>query len=415
MKEDTPELTAASARRLALTKQHLAGALPARPGRDDIISTVRDIAFVQWDPVAVVAPSHLIALWARLGRYNTADVEKMLWEDRSIFLHWTPTAWLVLTEDYPLYLTLMKGYPDSLTSSWGSQRERAGKFLASHRALRERVLKELGSGPLRLTGFGSYASTRRKGDEWSPGSDLSTMLSHLHMAGEVMVAGREAGQNIWGLTGDFLPAWAERKVLPQAAMEKMAAERAIKALGTATRREIHHYFIRGRYNDIGGALASLLKDGTIRKVKVEGWKGRDDIYIHCDDLPLHAIIESGAWKPRMSLLAPFDNMICSREWTKRLFQFEYVHEQFLPREKRRFGAFVLPVVNGDRVIGRIDPKLDIEGGILHVNSVHAEPGMADEHAAPLLRETIQRFSEFLGAEEVAYTRVVPREWRRELR
>ncbi len=114
----------------------------------------------------------------------------------------------------------------------------------------------------------------------------------------------------------------------------------------------------------------------------------------------------------MSLLAPFDNLIVGRDRTNRLFGFDYVHEQFLPAEKRKFGTFVLPILWGERLIGRTDMLMDRKNEKLLVNSVHAEPGTpAEEEVASMIAQTMQQFAEFLGAREVVYTARVPKAWR----
>jgi uncharacterized protein YcaQ len=99
-------ISAEDARRLAVTKQQLAGKLPAKPTREHILSAVRDLTFVQWDPIAVVAPSHVLSLWNRVGDFRLSDLERLLWYEKKLFLHWVNfAASLVLTEDYPLKTT----------------------------------------------------------------------------------------------------------------------------------------------------------------------------------------------------------------------------------------------------------------------------------------------------------------------
>src|SRR5215472_17030554 len=127
-------------RRLVVTKQHLAGKTSTRPKGEHILKVVRDLAHVQWDPISVVAPSHAISLWSRLGDYQLSDLDRMLWGEKELFLHWTPIASIVLAEDYPLYYSLMRRYPDSLSSSWGSNPARTQKFLAENKPLRAGIL-----------------------------------------------------------------------------------------------------------------------------------------------------------------------------------------------------------------------------------------------------------------------------------
>jgi len=118
----------------------------------------------------------------------------------------------------------------------------------------------------------------------------------------------------------------------------------------------------------------------------------------------------------MSLLAPFDNFIVGRTRTNRLFGFDYVHEQFLPKNKRKFGTFVLPILWGERLIGRTDLRMDRGNKKLLINSVHAQPGApSDKEVASKIAETIDRFADFLDANEVEYTTRVPAAWKSSLR
>ena len=399
-------------RRLAVAKQHLAGRLPRRPSAEDIVSLIRDLPYVQWDPVRVVAPSHIISLWSRLGTFRTSDLDRLMWHDRKVFLHWTPIAFLVLTEDYPIYYSMMKRYPESLTKSWGNHIPKAKAFLIKHRELRKRMLTELKQGPLQPTQFRDYV-TERRADKWSSRSDVSNMLFHMHMRGEVMVVGRERNQNIWGLSEEFLPSWAVRKALTEEEFEREAAQRAIRGLGTAILREVRYYFPPGRYQNLKSTLAKLEEESVIHRVTVDGVGESEKRYVHDRDVPLLESVSAGAWEPRMSLLPPFDNMLRQHA---RVFGFDYVREQFLPKEKRRFGTYVLPILWGERFIGRVDPQLDKQAEKLVVNSVHAEPDAPGGKEIPAtIAETIERLADFIGAREVAYRGPVPSAWKGALR
>jgi len=379
-----------------------------------IVSVIRDLGFVQWDPVDVVAPSHLITLWSRVGKFRMSDLDRLLWDDKKLFEHWSHAASIVLTEDYPLFYSLMKRYPESLSKSWGGWKARARKWLAENKGLRKKILNELGKGPLRLSEFEDHARGKRSADGWTSGSDVSTALFHMQMSGDVMVVGHEGRQNIWGLSETFLPSWVARNELPEQEVEREGAERTIRALGTASPSEINRYFLRGRYLDLKKALERLQEESTVHRVQVTGLGG--ERYIHDRDVQLLESMNSRVWQPRMSLLAPFDNLLAVREGTSRLFGFDYVHENFLPKNKRKFGTYVLPILWGDRFIGRVDPKMDRENERLVVNSIHAEPGAPkDKEVALKIRGTIENLAEFLGAKEVEYTARVPKAWRNSLR
>jgi uncharacterized protein len=403
-------------RRLIVTKQRLAGPLPTRITAESLLSVVRDLGYVQWDPVSVVAPSHLLTFWARLGNFSPTILEKLLWQDKSLFEHWTPMASLVLAEDYPLYRSLMQRYPESLTRSWGNHRAAARKFLAEHAALRSRILSELKEGPRTIGQFADHSRTKRSEGEWSAPSDASLMIYHLTMSGDVMVVGHEGNQNLWGLSDEFLPDGLDRDALSEDDAEREAAQRAVRALGAATPREITLYFVRGRYDRLKQTLAKLEEDSAIHRVTVEGLSGRDERYVHHRDVPLLNSLRADRFEPRLSLVPPFDNLVGNSTRTQLLFGFDYVREQFLPKEKRRFGTYVLPIVWGERIIGRIDPRLDKASGNLQINAVFAEPGAPREReVAESLAVTISRLAKFVNARKVTYTSRVPAPWKSELR
>ena len=412
---ETITATSEAARRLTVTKQRLAGRRPQRGNREDIVSVIRDLGYVQWDPVTVVAPSHVVSLWSRLGDFRLSDLEGLLWDERRVFEHWTPIASIVRTEDYPLFNYLMERYPESLSRSWGNHIPRAKKFLAEHVALRKRILKDLQDGPLRLSQFRDYVKTKRSDDGWSPGSDVSTMLFHLLMSGDVMVVGHDGNQNLWGLAERFLPMWAKKTRITEEEFEREAAQRAIRALGTAAPSEIVYYFVRGRYQNLKKTLAGLEAESVIHRVNVAGF-GKEERYVHDQDVALLESMGGKAWQPRTTLIAPFDNLIAGRRRTNTVFGFDYAHEQFLPKEKRKYGTWVLPVLRGDRLIGRVDPRLDKDVGKLIVNSVHAEPGApGGKEVGSEIAESVQQLASFIGAKDVEYSSRVPPTWNEGLR
>jgi uncharacterized protein YcaQ len=385
-----------------LVKQHLAGK-SLRPTTESILAIVRDLCYIQWDPVDAVAPSHIISFWSRLGNFRRSDLEKLLWSEKKLFLHWTPMASIVLTEDYPIYNSMMRRYPESLSDSWGSQKRRARKFLAENKELRRKILSELKKkGPLRQNQFQDYVRTRSP-DGWIPGSKVLLMLYNLLMTGYIMIVGHQGNQNIYGLSEEFLPATVDRRELTEEEFEREAAQRALRALGTATPREIHLYFPRGCYLNLEKTLNSLERESKISRIDVEGLGRKGDRYIHELDIPLLESLDSDGWEPRMTLLAPFDNLICLRGRTNRLFSFDYAHENFLPQSKRKFGTFVHPILWGDALIGRVDMLRDKKNEKLNVISVHAEPhAPGGKEVSAMIDETIRQLGEFLGANDVAY-------------
>ena len=411
MSKATLTISLEKARRLYLRKQRLTGK-PAKSRTESILSVVRDLCYVQWDPVDAVAPSHIISLWSRLENFQSSDLDRLLSRDKKLFLYWTPVASIVRTEDYPILSALMRRYSELLAHSTRGGWANLRKFLAKHSELRRRMLSELKKkGPLQLTHFQDYVRTG-SADGWTSGSDVSRMLHHLVVSGDVMVVGHNGLQNIWGLAEDFLPSSVDRTKLSGEEFERVAAQRALQALGTAFEREIYLYFPRDRYLSLKKTLESLEREGKIHRVQVEGL-GRNAVqFVHDQDLRLLESMDSEESDMRVRLIAPFDTILCNLARTKRLFGFDYIHENFLPASKRKFGTFVHPLLYGGSLIGRVDLLMDKEKKRLNVVSVHAEPGApSGREISSKIAETLAQFGEFIEARDLEYSDLVPTAWR----
>jgi uncharacterized protein len=409
------DLTLAQARRLILTKQRLLGRPPA-PTKESIVSLARDLAYFQLDPVNIVAPALDVELWSRIGPFRASHLQDLIWKEKRLFEYCAHALSLVPTEDYALYSSLMRRYPESLSKSWGSWRAEARRWIPAHRALRRAVLRELRKGPKRAAEFPDHARTRHRDGGWGSGSDVTAMLFHLWMSGEVMTVGYDGREKIWGLTEEFLPRSVERTPPTVSEVEYRFAQRAIRAMGIAGRREITFYVPRGFYQDLPGTLARLEEDGKIHPVRVTDRPARTARYIHESDLELLDGLSEEVSDPCVTLLSPFDSVLCHRGRVEELFGFDYFHENYVPKEKRRFGVYVLPLLQGDRFIGRIDPKLDRERQRLVVNAVHAEADAPKDRAtARAVAASIEGLAEFLGAKGVEYSARVPSAWKGALR
>ncbi|MBO0888693.1 winged helix DNA-binding domain-containing protein, partial [Candidatus Bathyarchaeota archaeon] len=298
-----------NARHLYLRKQNLVGK-PAKAKTEAVLSVVRDLCYVQWDPTDAVAPSHVISLWSRLANFKISVLDRLLWRDKKLFLYWTPVASIVLTEDYPIYSALMRRHAEAVSDSKRPHWARVRKFVAEHRELRKKMLSELRKkGPLQLTQFQDYVRTGRA-DGWTSGSDLSNMLDYLAKTGEVMVVGHDGLKNIWGLAEEFLPSSVDRTELTDEEFEHEAAQRALEALGTASEREIYLYYPRDRYRNLKKTLEDLEREGKIHRINVEGLGRKGEQYVHDRDLALLQSSNFEESERRIRLIAPFDNLLC---------------------------------------------------------------------------------------------------------
>lgn len=304
----------------------------------------------------------------------------------------------------------MRRYPDSLSKSWGYQKAEAKRWIPTHARLRKAILRELESGPHLLKDFADHTKRPRSADAWSEGSELTTMLVHLQFGGEAMVVGHKGAQNLYGLPSNFLPEWVDRTDLSQSEAETVGVQRTLRAIGVATQTEINRYLLRGRYLDLRGVLDRLIDQSVVCRVQIEGLGGTR--YALSSDIDSLQTIGSEDWEEEVSLIPPFDHMVFHQARTKEMYGSDYVREQFLPERKRKFGTYVLPILWGDRFIGRVDLRLDRASKRLETKAVHADPDAPrGTSVTAQLAERIEQLARFLGAETAVYSDRVPTEWK----
>src|SRR2546421_4495662 len=240
------------------------------------------------------------------------------------------------------------------------------------------------------------------------------MLAGLWLRGFLVVARREAGRRWWDLAERWLPAWTPRNSLSERQVVRQAAQRSLRALGVGRPRDIDRHFIAGRYPGLPAALARLEHDRLIERVQVrEGsatWPGT--WYVHADDLATVDRLEDDGWEPRTTLLSPFDNLIRDRDRTRLLFGFDYSIEIYTPAAKRKFGYYVLPILHGDRLVGRVDPIVDRKQRALSLRAIHAEHGKVARESGDEIANAIQELAVFIGADAVTLFGPVPALWGR---
>jgi uncharacterized protein len=389
-----------AARRLAVRAQRLAGPAPRRrPDRDQVLDIVRELRCLQLDPTPVVARSHLLVLFSRLGPFDPALLEQLTYRDRELFEYWAHEASFVLTEDLPLHKWEMRRHPFY---------PRSKQWWKVNAAFRAHILDRLrADGPLRARDIEDLAVEPWGSTGWTNERNTSRMLDFMWVAGHVGIAERDGGQRLWDLMERCLPPDPPDGELTDAEVTRRAALLAIKALGVARQPHIRAHFTRSRYPGLPEQLAALEREGAIERVEIDGARG--EWWVRAEDV--ETLVSGNDFKPRTALLSPFDNLLCDRGRTEELFGFTHKLEIYTPKAQRRWGYFVLPVLRGDRLIGRLDLAFDRKAGRLVAHAVHREPGGPRGDAAPrAIRRELEKLAAWQGATELELHGVPP-EWK----
>ncbi len=390
------ELSRTDARRLAVLGQML-----SKPQPRTIAQVVAGLGEVQMDPTAAVARTEHLVLWSRLGRrFKVADLDRMLWQERSLFEYW---AHIVRTEDLSIHRDAMRRYAASDATRHRYTRD----WLAANASFRRYVLGELRRrGPLRTRELEDRTAEGWRTGGWNDdGRSTGMMLEVLWSRGEIMVAGRDGGQRLWDLAERVVPAQGPRSRPTEIA--RQVVETQLHAGGVVRPKTIGLAWHR-KPEGWDRALAKLEREGVAVPVHADGLQG-GSWYTHADLLD-----RLERFRPRTVLLSPFDDLVSDRRRAERLFDFSYRIEIYVPKAKREYGYFVLPILHGERLIGRLDARYDKASTTLHVQGVWAEPG-APAEAGPAIAATIADLARWRGADDIVHGGPVPAPWRQAIR
>ena len=314
------EVDIEEARRIAVRAQGLDRAAGG------VLETVRRLGFLQLDPISSVAPPQHLVLWSRLGAFDTAGLDRLLWQERQL-VEWR--AFLYPSEDLPILKAFMRRRDRPLD-------QHIIDYLKANAAFRRYVLKELRErGPLLSREIEDAPGHRREDHRWWGQRKMGLMLDCLGARGQVAVVGRRGKQRLWDLAERWYP---ETETLPLARARRLYDEKRFRALG----------------------------------VRLE--RGR---------LVAHPEAEDGPIPERVTFLSPFDRLVHDRARTEALWNFFYRLEMYVPAAKREYGYYVLPILHGDRLVGRIEPvfdrktrRLERQGSLVGTRPEETRPGAA---------------------------------------
>jgi hypothetical protein len=330
----THRLTKAQARRIAVRAQLLDAPRPT-----DLVETVRRLTLLQIDPTAAIAPSADLVAWSRLGStYRPDELKHALEEDRTLFEH---NALVRPTSDLGLVLAF---------SRTSRSHERTQAWIRDNDRFRRDIIKLLRkSGPLSSRDIPDTCVVPWASTGWTHDRNVTQMLEILMMRGEVAISGRVGRERLWDLAERVYPAGV---VVPSDdEAQRIRNERRLASLGIARRKTTAMPI---EPVDVGEAGEPAV---------VEGVKGEWRV----DPAAL-----GGDFEGRTALLSPFDRLVYDRRRAHELFDFEYTLEMYKPAAKRRWGYYALPVLHGDRLVGKVDATADRKASVLRVHAIHED-------------------------------------------
>ena len=380
-------VTRDTVKRLAVVKQGL-HQRPPSSAQTDLKRIIERIGLLQLDSISVVARSHYLVMLARAGLYDPADLDALL-DDGFLFESWAHAICQIPMTHYPWLHTWIQQRQANVTrwqlDSLGDDME---EIVAQVRELvRQR-------GPLSSK---DIESARRGPGGWWNWKPTKVALEYLFDLGELMVSHRVKFQRYYDLTERVLSGRNLTLNKTFADYQRWAVERGLRHLGIATSNHVADY-----YRLYKRVSADILKDmmgtGEVLPVEVEGWKDR--AYIHRDNLEIMQDVQSGLHEPKMTLfLSPFDNLFWDRDRDLMLWDFHYRIEVYTPKSKRIYGYYVMPILHGCELVGRIDPKVDRKRKRLIFNALYLEKGARQSAALSQgLIKAIEEFMAFHGCE-----------------
>lgn len=394
-----PLISAPLAARMLLGAQGLLDDPARRATVPELQKLVERLGFIQMDSINVVARAHHLTLHSRLDGFTPEQLRKLLEDKRSLFEHWTHDASAIPVKwGGPWKVRFRRDAAKMRTHAWWNHHFRGTDAETVLREVKGRIAAE---GPLRSSDF-EHPEKRGPWWGWKP---QKAALDFLWRTGELMVLRRESFQKVYELTERALPELSAAAEPGEEEHLEWACATAAERLWLFTAKELAEFWDILEIAEAKAWCEAAVKSGRIVRVEVEehGAEKPRSAYAVADwEARLKQLPEA---PERTRLLCPFDPILRDRARCQRRFGFDYRFEAFVPEPKRVHGYFVLPILEGERLVGRLDPKLHRDQGLLEVKGLWWEPGIkATKARRRALDEALARLAEFVGAEEYSLPR-----------
>lgn len=359
-----PRIDNARARALFLDAHALAEAPSGGARGEELRALVERLGFVQVDSVNTLARAHDLILWSRRGTYRPASLRWLNDRARGVFEHWTHDAAMIPTAFFPHWRLRFARDRERLHARWKDWH--GGAFHAEI----DTVLAHVAQHGMVCTSdmAGERAEKSTGWWDWHPSK---TALEYLWRTGELAITKREGFRKYYDLTERVLPPEALTARFSEAETVDWACRGALDRLGFATSGELAAFWALIRPEEARDWVARALAEGRLTEVEIEGADGRPRLSVMTPET-LERVSALPDVPGRVRVLSPFDPALRDRKRAERLFGFHYRIEIFVPAPQRTYGYYVFPVMEGDRVIGRIDMAADRKEGCLAVRAFWPE-------------------------------------------
>ncbi len=413
--EPTRTIDRATARRFLVTRHLLAPARTAPPGPAGVLEVVRRLGSIQFDPLAVAGRNHDLVLHARVRDYDPAWTEHLLYGTRDLFEIWNKGLSIVPTAELPYYRVF-----------WDTHHARhSGGAWTRYAATVDMILERIrAEGPLCSLDFEPGPKIPWG---WGPTAETRAMLEALADGGVLGLARRDGNRRYLDLVERLFPEHLlafhpdPRSQRLHKLLSRYRANGLLGVKGSPPELWMGIAKTRRTADDPPDAIIreelrdQLVADGEIWPVEVEGLRGAR--YVLGEELDLldevDAAGELGA-APSVSLIGPLDPIAWDRDLLRDLFDFDYVWEVYTPEPRRRWGYYVLPLLFGDRLVGRIEPRIDRAEGTVRILGCWWEPGFDPARAegfVDAMRDALAAYLRFAGARTLGWAPSLGRERR----
>ena len=383
-----------------------------KPSIEEVYSEVERVGWVQIDTLQVVNRSQYIALWSRLGDYDVGHLDKLLFDggstspenERRLFEYWAHAACIIPLTSYRWLMPMMSRRASGRGTwhrKWVADPDNA-QFAET---LLERIKEDGAARPA------DFRTNKRAPGTWWNWDNAKIALEHLYDIGTLAISNRVNFQRIYDVRERVIPQWVDRSEPTEEEGLKRLLEISLRSLGACEPAQVGDYF-HGKRTEAKPLVESLIENGTFVKVNAKlADRNVHELLVHRENLRMLEMAADGEVRAsRTTFLTPFDSLFWARGRDMSWWNFRQTLECYVPEPKRIWGYFCLPILYGDRLVGRFDPKVERKTGVLRIKALYLEPGVRPSaRLASSVARAMRDFMRFHNATDLVIERSEPAE------